>query len=1000
MIWFTLALFAVSFIAVALLAPKPEIEDARAQDLDPNSFPRATEDSPVPLVLGCVRQRAPNTLWYGGFRAEAQKERVKTGIFSSKKVTTGYKYYLTFDLGICLGPAAPCGPGIIPPGGGGGGGGGGFSYGQYEVNESGEIPLTLSGTSVVGSPTIIDLPELGPFDYVNSSWRISAFITVESTSDFPGFENINRVLKVVPRNNGTGLNWPEAIVDDPESDGNPSGIRSELAGGVSTLRLEYNVVDGSGGDFDDISVSMEITGGGLVDITILNTAYEIEGLVYGYSVLETTITVEGNDQNGGGLNLPSTWYPGTFDQPVDECIENLVGAGNVPAYRGTCHVVFCDAYIGETPQLRKIQFQPASYSTNLSDLYGGKMNPTSVDINPAEAIYEIITNSWRGLGIDPALVDKDGTFTDSWNVLREEDHGCSIIVSSPKTGKQVLTEILRQIDGILRQNDQGVIELVLIRDDYVVDDLQTFDEDDIISIENFTKTTWEDVRSQVKVSFSDRTKEESEGRVAIAQDMAVFGMIGRLSTANISFPFCYEPSLANRLAQRELNRLSVPLFRLTAVFNRNAYKLRAGDVIKINWTEYGFEDLVMRVQKADLGLLDKNQVRLELVQDIFAVADAVFGAPEESLFDGSVPVAEDITEYEVVEAPYNIAHNLSVFVEDGDNVPIILPTPATTSSTEFTARVGTTSGSLSIDDPAAVDYPPTGTFKTDYGKFEGFSTGLDATGFVLENVDGADWESSFSVAEIRGFAGLIYANGEWMAYRSASYDSGTNEVTLTNVYRALLGSKPEAHTAGDRVFSVNPEIFGDGTIGPLLSDGDDLFFKMVDVVDAVPLSDEDLTERNYTIQGIANLPVRPRNLTLESSRDTDQEVSSNSAALSWVSSNRAENSVTFEDDSSETPDNAETYEVEVWANGVQEVSLDETGITGNSTTVDLSSLSGVGEIRVYSRRTSDSTRSGEYAYIEFLLGNEILLSGDESGKILLSGDEQDSGRDGIIISGT
>ena len=63
MIWFTLALFFVSFVVTALLAPKPHIENARPSSLEDVKFPRATENAPVPLVLGRVRMRAPNTLW-------------------------------------------------------------------------------------------------------------------------------------------------------------------------------------------------------------------------------------------------------------------------------------------------------------------------------------------------------------------------------------------------------------------------------------------------------------------------------------------------------------------------------------------------------------------------------------------------------------------------------------------------------------------------------------------------------------------------------------------------------------------------------------------------------------------------------------------------------------------------------------------------------------------------------------------------------------------------
>jgi hypothetical protein len=99
-----LAIVIVGMIGMMLLMPKPKVENARPETLDKLNFPTASEGSPLPLILGKVRHRGPNTLWYGDFESVAIKKKVKTGLFSSKKVTTGYKYYVGLDLGLGLGP--------------------------------------------------------------------------------------------------------------------------------------------------------------------------------------------------------------------------------------------------------------------------------------------------------------------------------------------------------------------------------------------------------------------------------------------------------------------------------------------------------------------------------------------------------------------------------------------------------------------------------------------------------------------------------------------------------------------------------------------------------------------------------------------------------------------------------------------------------------------------------------------------------------------------------
>lgn len=96
---------AIAFLlAVTLLAPKPNVENARASNLGDFQFPRADEGDPVPLFWGTIRLKAPNTIWYGDFKAVAITEKVKSGLFSSKKVTVGYKYYVGIDLALGLGP--------------------------------------------------------------------------------------------------------------------------------------------------------------------------------------------------------------------------------------------------------------------------------------------------------------------------------------------------------------------------------------------------------------------------------------------------------------------------------------------------------------------------------------------------------------------------------------------------------------------------------------------------------------------------------------------------------------------------------------------------------------------------------------------------------------------------------------------------------------------------------------------------------------------------------
>ncbi|HIK61158.1 MAG TPA: hypothetical protein EYF98_10785, partial [Planctomycetes bacterium] len=86
-----------------LLAPTPDIEDAKKGGMDEFGFPTNMENRSIPLAFGTNRLTGPNLIWYGDLRARPVHEDVG-GWFKTKIVTTAWKYYVGFDLALCAGP--------------------------------------------------------------------------------------------------------------------------------------------------------------------------------------------------------------------------------------------------------------------------------------------------------------------------------------------------------------------------------------------------------------------------------------------------------------------------------------------------------------------------------------------------------------------------------------------------------------------------------------------------------------------------------------------------------------------------------------------------------------------------------------------------------------------------------------------------------------------------------------------------------------------------------
>lgn len=807
MIWWTLALFVVSFVVTALLAPKPDIENARPETLDNVDYPRATEDAPIPLILGKVRFNAPNTTWYGDFSSVAIKERIKVSLFKKVTIIVGYNYYLGLDLALAMGPGV-------------------------QLHE-----IFIDDTSVWTGSTSTTVPTAG---------------TLSSSSLFGGYKN------------------------------------------------------------------------------------------------------------GGGFSSAFTFYPGAFDQGINAYLESQIGVGGVPAYRGLSHIVFEKAWIGESAQLRKTSFLLSNYSNAVGCPNSGKVGD---DMNPIEAIYQVMTDKWRGLGVDPALVDLLN-FQDAATTLYNEGNGVSILVTAASTGKNIIAEILRQIDAIMYQDpESGKFMIKLIRFDYNPDLLSVYDEDDVIQIRNFTKTSWEDVVAQVKVSFSNRDKESTS--VAISMDQATAGMIGRLKTSTLSFPFCYDPDTANAIASRERAATSVPLFRATIEMNRNGYALRPGDVFKLDWPEYGLSGAVFRVQKHDLGALLDNKIVLECLQDSFAQSTVVFSAPATSGWTAPTTDPVAITTYSVADMPRFLQKKLEFPISDGYGSIVSLPVKPSATSSSFDLLAGIVSGTLDIREPQEVEYPVTATLQSSYAASAGL-TGADATGFTVDNILGT-FEVPVAGDLVTGDAGLFYMNGEWMSYSGVSGSGGTR--TLTGIRRGLFGTTPLTHGAGSRLWVITPEILGSGQLGDDLLENATVYYKLLDRVGPRAFDEAAATQHSYVMQDVADRPARPRNVQIGGSRSVNVNTAV-ARACTWVASNREATTVTYEQDAAQTPDQTETYDLEVYFNGVLQAGLSSTGVASGFN-IPFNTLTGPltvanAEVRIKSRRTGGDTKSSAYyAWLPF-----------------------------------
>lgn len=86
-----------------LLRPKI-VDNATPSSLKDFNFPTADESRAVPVVFGTVNMDGPNVIWYGDLKTVKLTKKVKTGLFSSQRLTLGFRYSIGMQFSLCHGP--------------------------------------------------------------------------------------------------------------------------------------------------------------------------------------------------------------------------------------------------------------------------------------------------------------------------------------------------------------------------------------------------------------------------------------------------------------------------------------------------------------------------------------------------------------------------------------------------------------------------------------------------------------------------------------------------------------------------------------------------------------------------------------------------------------------------------------------------------------------------------------------------------------------------------
>ncbi|MEK9646190.1 MAG: phage tail protein, partial [Alphaproteobacteria bacterium] len=347
-----------------------------------------------------------------------------------------------------------------------------------------------------------------------------------------------------------------------------------------------------------------------------------------------TAQIHDDDAPGGDFQGYLYFYRGRWDQQlmggfgvyaVDRGTTPEEAADTTPPYRGQVMLSLRQWYCAQ-PSLPLISVVVTNPITIPG--YETETAPIGADqANPAAVIYDLLTNAWGGVGSSTSDIDL-ASFAAVAETLRDEQHGISIALARTTDARQVIEDVLRQIDGVLYQEPTTrKYVLRLIREDYTLGSLPILDESNIIGPPKLTSSMWSETVNEVRVIWTNPDRDYADATAA-AQDLAnVNAQGGRRRSSEFRYPGVQNFALAAYLATRDLNFLSRPIMKLELSVNRTGVTLRPGDAFRFQWSAWGI-DAVFRVMEPKFGSLTDGAVTFAAVQDRFSVAGTLHTPPD------------------------------------------------------------------------------------------------------------------------------------------------------------------------------------------------------------------------------------------------------------------------------------------------------------------------------------------------------------------------------------
>ena len=420
------------------------------------------------------------------------------------------------------------------------------------------------------------------------------------------------------------------------------------------------------------------------------------------------------------------------------------------------------------------------------------------DLNPAEAIYDILTNDLWGCNYD-RITDID---VDSLIILgvtcEEEGLGISALITSEAQAGEYVQKILNHINGVMFDDPfTGKLKFKLIRADYKLKDLVTFNPSNCENMK-FTRLDWSETSSATSVNFTFADNKYDDSQL-LYMDVANKFITRSYKENSVDGRYFTTSTNASWLAQVSQLSSGYPLSAIEFTTNRYGHNVGLAEPIIVDWNYYGIKQQVFRVTDIDYATLTANAIKVTAVEDVFGFAVTKYAYTDVPEWTDPKKHATSIQYYLYLEMPFEWTRSLDTFMyayaarPTADDIYYVNWRYV---GTEYARRNRTNQWSM----VAQLVYGTQEIYDEDNNGFEIEIIGTDARQMFDDKVQLI--QSYPSVYTNKSAKNLICIDGEILSYGTIT-KLANGHYNLTNVIHGVFDTIPSDHSAYSKVFFLD-----------------------------------------------------------------------------------------------------------------------------------------------------------------------------------------------------